>query len=128
MVASARGGAIPTSPPPDDAFARLGLDNRGFDGVPITPGTRFIFIHRHPEVVVQSNAPRRSHVLHAKHPYLALLSVEYDRLFSRPLLLTFFRMLATARFGIGARLAVRVVANANRYYVRNIGRLRPTRS
>ena len=33
-------------------------------------------------------------------------------------------MLATPRFGIGARLAVRVVADANRYYVRNIGRLR----
>jgi Sulfotransferase family len=76
------------------------------------PGARFIFIHRHPERVVQSLLHVGRVLMESKHPYLALLAPEYDRLFARPVVRTFFRVLASTHFDIGARVIVRFVADA----------------
>jgi hypothetical protein len=87
------------------------------------PASRYVFVHRRPERVIESALRTSRTLLRERHPYLALLSREYERLFSRPARLGALRLLTTRRFGIGVGVVTRLVASANRYFVRHVAGL-----
>jgi hypothetical protein len=87
------------------------------------PEARFVFVHRHPAWVIQSTLRTARTLLRTKHPYLALLSREYDQLYSRPLRLRALRLLIARRYDVGVRLVTGLVADAGRYFVRHAAAL-----
>jgi hypothetical protein len=91
------------------------------------PKARFIFIHRHPERVIDSGLRAARSVYERRNPYLALLSHDYVRLFSgapsQRLRLWLLRLLLSRRLEAGVRIAASGVAKGNLYFVRNISRL-----
>ena len=89
------------------------------------PNARFVFIHRHPERVVQSTLNAARAVLANRDSYYALLARGYDRLFSTPALLCLLRLLAARRFDVGIRAVIHYVARANGYFVTNVSKLPP---
>jgi hypothetical protein len=90
------------------------------------PGARFVFVHRHPERVVQSSVRATRAIVRARDPYFALVArTYYARLWERPWLVGLARLMAGEWLDLGVRVPVVQMALTNRYYVRNVGRLPP---
>jgi hypothetical protein len=91
------------------------------------PRARFVFIHRHPERVINSALTAARKMLAARDEYTALLSRDYDGLFGRRidqrLRLAYHRWTVQSRFA--ARAATNMIAGTYRAMLRDIARLPP---
>jgi hypothetical protein len=87
------------------------------------PEARFIFVHREPLAVINSQLRAIRSMLRERNPYLALLAPWYARLFDSPLRLQTARILWDRRTGLGLRLARRHVRRVAEYFLRHVGEL-----
>jgi len=89
------------------------------------PGSRFIFVHRHPVRVMHSQLVAARSLLARRNEYVAMLSPWYRDLFGRPAALRLVRAGCSEHFGVGAAIVGRHVKSATSYYLRHIGDLSP---
>jgi hypothetical protein len=90
------------------------------------PQARFVFIHRHPISVMNSQFRAVESLLAARNGFLAMLAPWYKRLYERPPQLFAVRLLSRWPFHLWERLlAVHMVRVAD-YFVEHIGSLGPT--
>lgn len=87
------------------------------------PDSKFIFIHRYPPQVINSQMTTMHSLLSARNEYVALVADWYDQLFHQPVRLALTRFMFSPRFDLGLRWAVRHVQRATDYYMENAGRL-----
>jgi hypothetical protein len=94
------------------------------------PKARFVFVHRHPERVIHSGLKAIRSVFNAKSPFLALLSRDYERLYSgtlgQRLRLRLQRFLVSSRWNIGLRLIAARLAKSHLYFLKAISQLAPS--
>ena len=89
------------------------------------PDAKFVFIHRHPLHVFNSNMIAWSLALQTKSDYLGLLDPDYERLFRSSPIERILR-LAFLRSGVGRRRILSGLVEGFAYYLGNIGRLPST--
>ncbi len=87
------------------------------------PEARFIFIHRHPVDVLDSQMRGMRQTFRQKNHYLALIFRKYDEAYDNPLLRQLFRHMFSPYVPIGLLYLLRRNARACRYYLDNIERL-----
>ena len=87
------------------------------------PQARFIFLHRDPVHVINSQIRAIRSSMQKKNPYLALLSEWYTRTFDQPIRRLATRMLFAPRPGL--RIATRHVTRATNYVLEHIDALPP---
>jgi hypothetical protein len=90
------------------------------------PTARFVFIHRNPIHIMNSQLNATRSLLAEKNPYAALLADWYTELFQRPLRLQIARLLFSPRLGIGARMVTRHIKRATTYYLKHVDTLPTT--
>lgn len=86
------------------------------------PNARFVFIHRHPLHVLNSQLKAARSVLASQNPFLSLMQ-EYRALFEHPARLKFLRLLVSDRLELGLRLLTPLMRRVTKYYVEHIGSL-----
>jgi len=84
------------------------------------PNSKFIFLHRHPLHVMQSQLAAVRSLMASRNEYVAMLSSWYRGLFSSPLALGLARAANSQRFGVGARVVGRHVTKVANYYLAHI--------
>lgn len=89
----------------------------------VFPYARFVFLHRHPLDVINSQLRAIRSSLQAVNPYLALMSAWYAGVYERPARRALMRGLFSSHFELGLRITSRHVARATSYYLENIARL-----
>jgi hypothetical protein len=87
------------------------------------PRARFVFIHRHPLNVMNSQLEATRSLFGARNGYVAMLSPWYRQLFERPLALRLTGVLSARAFGIGARVTGRHVTRVTTYYLTHLKQL-----
>lgn len=87
------------------------------------PGARFIFLHRHPLQVINSQIRAARQLYGVRSPYHALLNGAYARVWSQPIRRRLIQGMFAPRFGLGVRVATRHVARATDYFLEHVGRL-----
>jgi len=87
------------------------------------PEARFIFIHRHPIQVINSQLRATRSLLSTRNAYVALIARWYARLFQKPAQLFAMRLLFSSHFDLGLRIAVRHVVRATTYFLQHVGSL-----
>jgi hypothetical protein len=87
------------------------------------PETKFIFIHRHPIHVINSQLRATRSLLTSKNAYVALIAQWYTQLFDRPVHLFVARLLFSSHFDLGLRIVTRHVVRAATYFLRHVGSL-----
>jgi hypothetical protein len=83
------------------------------------PDAKFLFLHRDPARVVNSQLRAARSMLAERNAYLEMLSTDYARLFHRRVGLLIARGLVSQRHGWGARLLARRAVRAVRYETRH---------
>ena len=82
------------------------------------PSAKFLYLHRHPTKIVDSQLRAARSLFNVRNPSVAMLSPSYDRLFQCPKLLAFYRTVTSPRHGLGSRIlvggAIRRIRNATR--------------
>ncbi len=87
---------------------------------------RFVFIHRHPVAVINSQLKFLRALIQERNPYMALLSPGYARRFERPLRKRLVQgIITTSRLNIAVRNRTRAFVRAVDYYLTNIAQLPP---
>lgn len=87
------------------------------------PDARFIFIHRHPVDVLDSQMRGLRQIFRQKNQYLALIFRKYGEAYDNPLLRQLFRQLFSPYFPVGLLYMLRRNVRACRYYLDNVERL-----
>jgi hypothetical protein len=87
------------------------------------PAARFVFIHRNPIHIMNSQLHATRSLLAEKNPYAALLADWYTELFNRPLRLRIARLLFSPRLGLGARAVTRHIKRATTYFLNHAASL-----
>jgi hypothetical protein len=90
------------------------------------PEAKFIFIHRHPIHVINSQLRATRSLLTARNAYVALIARWYAQLFDRPLQLFAARLLFSSHFDLGLRIATRHVVRATTYFLQHVDSLPET--
>jgi len=90
------------------------------------PEARFIFIHRHPIHVINSQLRATRSLLSTRNAYVALIARWYAQLFRRPAQLFAMRLLFSSHFDLGLRIATRHVVRATTYFLQHVGSLPET--
>ena len=111
------------SDPPRPLLLKNPWDSINFTYIKrVLPEAKFIFIHRHPLHVINSQLNAVRSLLATKNPYVDLLITDgqYGRLFERPMLLAAWRSLFSDRLGIGLRLLVRYEQRVTNYFLQHI--------
>lgn len=85
------------------------------------PRARFIFLHRHPIDVMNSQLRAMRSLFERRNDYVAQISPWYRDLFTNPAALFVTRAVQTPRFGLGARLVGRHVVKVANYFETHIG-------
>ncbi|MEZ4767683.1 MAG: sulfotransferase [Caldilineales bacterium] len=83
----------------------------------VFPDSKFIFIHRYPPPVINSQMTTMHSLLSARNEYVALVADWYDALFRQPARLALTRFMFSSHFDLGLRWAVRHVQRAVDYYL-----------
>lgn len=86
-------------------------------------GAKFLFIHRHPLHVMNSQLQASRSLFTERNGYVAMLSPWYASLFERPLALAVTRAMMARTLDIGARVTGRHVVKVARYYLKHVGAL-----
>lgn len=89
------------------------------------PAAKFIFIHRNPVQLIDSQLRAARQLYRLKSPYHALLDEEYGRLWKKPLRLNIIRLLFSTHLNLGFRVTLRHVQRTTSYYLSHIHRLSP---
>lgn len=89
----------------------------------VFPNAKFIFLHRNPIVVINSQIKAARVLYAAKSPYHALLDSAYNQVWEQPLRLGLIRLLFSSHFDLGFRTASRHVARATRHFLEHVHRL-----
>ena len=89
------------------------------------PEARFVFIHRHPISVLNSQLKAVQSVMAARNGFLAMLAPWYKRLYEHPLQLSAVRLLAGPPFRLWERLLALHMIRVADYFVNHIGSLTP---
>jgi len=89
----------------------------------ILPESKFIFIHRNPIHVINSNMQAWDVLLKEKNPYTALFSDYYDQIFRNPLLLCINRVYYSSVLPIGIFSIINRASRDTKYYLKNIDSL-----
>jgi hypothetical protein len=84
------------------------------------PECKFIFIHRNPINVINSQIKSLRSLLSSKNEYVALLADWYDQIFEKPFQRHMINFLFSSHFDLGLRIATRHVALATNYFLRNV--------
>lgn len=90
------------------------------------PEAKFIFIHRHPIHVLNSQLRATRSLLSTRNAYVALIARWYAQLFERPGQLFAMRLLFSSHFDLGLRIATRHVVRATTYFLQHVGSLPET--
>jgi len=90
------------------------------------PDARFIFIHRHPIHVINSQLHATRSLLSTRNAYVALIARWYAQLFQRPAQFLAMRLLFSPHFDLGLRIAVRHVVRATTYFLQHVDSLSET--
>lgn len=85
------------------------------------PQAKFIFLHRHPLALINSQVNATRSVFARKNPYIALIHGWYARLFAQPLQLALTRWLFQSKLGV--RITNRHVLRATNYFLKHVGAL-----
>lgn len=85
----------------------------------VFPDSKFIFIHRYPPEVINSQMTTMHSLLGARNEYVALVADWYDALFHQPVRLALTRFMFSSHFDLGLRWAIRHVQRATDYYMEN---------
>lgn len=94
----------------------------------VFPDSPFIFIHRYPPQVINSQMLAVQSLLDEKNEYVALVADWYRALFHQPLRLRMARLMASSHFDLGLRVAIRHVERAAAYYMANSASLTTTQA
>lgn len=89
----------------------------------VFPQARFVFIHRHPLAVINSQLKFLRHLIARPNPYMAMLSPGYARRFEKPRSMRqrlAQAILETSRLNIAVRMRTRTFMKAANYYLDNI--------
>lgn len=89
----------------------------------VFPEARFVFIHRHPIHVINSQLKAIRSALEIKNPYIAALANWYNKLFDTPCRLSLARFLFSSHIDLGLRIVTHGVYTAARYFLKNVGKL-----
>lgn len=89
------------------------------------PESKFVFIHRHPTAVINSQMRAIRSLLESKNGYAALTARWYQELFDNPIRLFGARLLFSPTFPILERTVARHVTLICDYFSRNISLLSP---
>jgi hypothetical protein len=84
------------------------------------PEARFVFIHRHPLFVMNSQLQAIRSMLQSRNGFAAMIAPWYARLFNNPLQLFAVRALASPRLGLWERLVGVHTIRMARYFMRHI--------
>lgn len=87
------------------------------------PDAKFIFIHRHPLHVINSQLRAIRDLVTRKNAYLMLIAEWYRRLWNRPQRRYITRLLFSSWFDLGLRLVTRHVALVTSYFLQHSGSL-----
>jgi hypothetical protein len=87
------------------------------------PRAKFIFIHRHPLSVINSQLRAIRSLFASKSAYTALLAQWYRELYASPLRLLAVRLLFSSHFNIGAGIVTRHLVQATSYFLEHVGDL-----
>ncbi|PSB01535.1 sulfotransferase family protein [Merismopedia glauca] len=90
------------------------------------PKAKFIFIHRHPVYVINSQLKMARSLLKQQNIYAAMLCEPYRHLFEKPLQLYVCRFLFSTLFGMGLRNITKAAIVTRSYFLRNIDLLPKT--
>ncbi len=90
------------------------------------PEARFIFIHRHPIHVINSQLRATRSLLTTRNAYVALIARWYAQLFDKPVQLFAARLLFSSHFDLGLRIATRHVVRATTYFLQHVDSLTET--
>jgi len=87
------------------------------------PDARFIFIHRHPVDVLNSQVRAMRQIFRQKNHYLALLYGTYGEAYDNPLTRGLFRLMFSSYVPVGLLYLIHRMARDSRYYVDHVGQL-----
>jgi len=90
------------------------------------PEAKFIFIHRHPIHVINSQLRATRSLLTTRNAYVALIARWYAQLFDKPVQLFAARLLFSSHFDLGLRIATRHVLRATTYFLQHVDSLPKT--
>ncbi|MGR3319979.1 MAG: sulfotransferase family protein [Candidatus Anammoxibacter sp.] len=86
----------------------------------IFPNSKFIFIHRHPVQIINSQLKAIRSLLNTKNEHLTILMESYDQFFSQPVRLQITRFLFSSYFNIGLKIVTRNLTSATNFFTKNI--------
>jgi hypothetical protein len=89
----------------------------------VFPDSKFIFIHRHPIRIINSQLKAIRSALMEKNEYVALIAGWYRQLFQQPLRLYWARLMFSSYFNLGLRITTRHVSLATNYFLSHISQL-----
>lgn len=87
------------------------------------PEAKFIFIHRHPLAVIDSQLRAIRSMLESRNEYAALIAPWYSKLTRSRMRLAAARMIFSPRLPLGQRIALRHVSRVTGYFLQNVGKL-----
>lgn len=85
------------------------------------PESKFIFIHRHPVSIINSQLRSIRSLLASRNPYVGLIARWYAKLFEQPLQLSMMRLLFSSRGRVGEKIVARHVRLVTDYLLSNMG-------
>ncbi|NEP10114.1 MAG: sulfotransferase [Symploca sp. SIO2C1] len=92
----------------------------------VFPAAKFIFIHRHPIHIINSQLKASLSMLSTKNAYIAAISEEYAKLYAHPWRLWYRKLRNSLFFQRSLSTATRDVAQALDYFIENINSLPKT--
>ena len=84
------------------------------------PEAKFIFLHRNPINLINSQIKAARVLYESKSPYHSLLDSSYQQLWGRPFRLYMIRLLFSSHLDLGFRVATRHVARTTRYFLDHV--------
>lgn len=92
----------------------------------VFPEAKFIFVHRNPINVINSQIKAIRSLLQSKNLYVAFIADWYNEMFEKPFQLYLARLLFSLQLGLGLRIVRRHVILAATYFLENVHQLPET--
>ncbi len=92
----------------------------------VFPQARFIFLHRHPTHVINSQLKASRSMFEGRNEYHALIAEWYRELLKNRLRFYGGKLLFSPRLGLGLRVVMRHASRATRYFLDHVGSVPPS--
>lgn len=89
------------------------------------PQSRFVFIHRHPIRIINSQLVATRAIFNQRNAYIAIVVRWYDELFRRPIKRRLFSFFFSSHLSLGVRITARHVFRSTNYFIDNVCKLNP---